>query len=230
MSPITAGDLIRLYSDSGQPIHPVYITGEPMVENFKETMPADDLNAVGSGLAKPRYTKKPDFSLDAKYLQEDGLILLSGVQAIIRVPLDQFRADRRRQLNTATFISGYRGSPLGGIDTMLLENQRIMEKHQVKFIPGVNEDLGATAVYGSQLANLFPDPKYDGVLGMWYGKAPGFDRSSDAFKHANFAGVGRYGGVLAIAGDDPKAKSSTLPSTTELAMYDSMMPILYPGN
>lgn len=201
-----------------------------MVENFKETIPADDVNSVGSGLKKQRYTKKPDFSLDAKYLQEDGLILLSGVQAIIRVPLDQFRADRRRQLNTATFISGYRGSPLGGIDMLLQENQRIMEKHQVKFMPGVNEDLGATAVYGSQLANLFPDPKYDGVLGMWYGKAPGFDRSSDAFKHANFAGVGRYGGVLAVAGDDPKAKSSTLPSTTELAMYDSMMPILYPGN
>ncbi|HEX2622367.1 MAG TPA: hypothetical protein VHL11_19545, partial [Phototrophicaceae bacterium] len=124
-----------------------------MVENFKES--PKETPADSGRLKKSRSTRKPDFSLDAKYLQEDGLILLSGVQALVRVPLDQFRADRRQQLNTATFISGYRGSPLGGIDTMLQENQRIMQKHQVTFLPGVNEDLGATAVYGSQLANLF---------------------------------------------------------------------------
>jgi indolepyruvate ferredoxin oxidoreductase len=194
-----------------------------MVENFKES--ADDLSIPA---LKPR--RKPDFSLDAKYLQEEGLILLSGVHALIRIPLDQHRADRRRGLNTATFISGYRGSPVGGLDMLMQENEKILRTHQVVFQPGLNEDLGATAVFGSQIANLLPNPKYDGVLGMWYGKAPGFDRSGDAFKHANFAGVGRNGGVLAISGDDPNAKSSTLPSATEVAMYDAMMPVIFPGN
>ena len=104
-----------------------------------------------------------------------------------------------------------------------------MDQHQVVFVPGVNEDLGATAVWGSQMANLLPQPKYDGVLGMWYGKSPGVDRTGDVFKHANFFGVGQYGGVLAVAGDDPVAKSSTLPGMSELALFDANMPILYPG-
>jgi indolepyruvate ferredoxin oxidoreductase len=140
------------------------------------------------------------------------------------------RADQRRGLNTATFISGYRGSPVGGLDMLLQENEKIMEQYHVKFMPGLNEDLAATAVMGSQLANTMPNPKYDGVMGMWYGKAPGVDRSGDAFKHANFAGTGRYGGVLALAGDDPNAKSSTLPSATEQQLIDAFMPVLYPGN
>jgi indolepyruvate ferredoxin oxidoreductase len=169
------------------------------------------------------------FSLDSKYLQEEGTILLSGVQALVRLPLDQHRADKQAGLNTATFISGYRGSPLGGLDILLAREKKLLDAHQVVFMPGVNEDLGATAVFGSQLANLLPQPKYDGVLGMWYGKAPGVDRSGDIFKHANFAGVGRYGGVLAVAGDDPISKSSTLPSHSEIALYDAQMPILYPG-
>lgn len=171
-----------------------------------------------------------EFSLESKYLQEEGRIILSGVQALVRLPLDQHRADKRAGLRTATLISGYRGSPLGGLDTLLQRNQKLLNEHDIIFIPGVNEDLGATAVFGSQLANLLPNPRYDGVLGMWYGKAPGVDRSGDAFKHANFAGVGRYGGVLALAGDDPICKSSTLPSHSEVALYDAQMPILYPGN
>jgi len=171
-----------------------------------------------------------EHTLDSKYLLEEGTILLSGVQALVRLPLDQHRADRRAGLRTATLISGYRGSPLGGFDFALEKARRILEEHDVRFLPGVNEDLAATAVFGSQIAGLFPGAKYDGVLGMWYGKSPGVDCSGDAFKHANFAGVSRTGGVLAVAGDDATAKSSTLPSQSEAAFYDALMPILSPGN
>src|SRR5438093_572775 len=173
---------------------------------------------------------KRDFTLDVKYRQEEGLIFLSGIQALVRLPLDQHRADKRRGLNTATLISGYRGSPLGGLDLTLERNPDLLRQHNVVFLSGVNEDLGATAVYGSQLANLFPQPKYDGVLGMWYGKGPGVDRTGDIFKHANFAGVGRNGGVLALGGDDPLSKSSTIPSHSEVAFYDALFPVLYPGS
>ena len=175
-------------------------------------------------------TLKQDFSLDAKYRQEEGLVFLSGIQALVRLPLDQHRADMRRGLNTATLISGYRGSPLGGFDQTLERNPDLLREHHVVFISGVNEDLGATAIYGSQLAAMFPKPKYDGVLGMWYGKGPGVDRTGDIFKHANYAGVSRTGGVLALAGDDPLSKSSTIPSHSEIALYDAFMPVLFPGN
>lgn len=175
-------------------------------------------------------SKTDQFSLDEKYKKEEGRIILSGIQALVRLPLDQHKADKKAGLNTATFISGYRGSPLGGLDSTLIRSKQLLDQHQVTFLPGVNEDLGATAVYGSQIANALPNPKYDGVLGMWYGKAPGVDRSGDIFKHANIAGVGRYGGVLAIAGDDPVSKSSTLPSHSEAAFYDAQIPVLYPGN
>ena len=141
--------------------------------------------------------------LDDKYLLEEGTIALSGVQALVRLPLDQHRADRRAGLNTATLISGYRGSPLGGYDSALAAVRKILDQHQVTFLPGVNEDLGATAVFGAQLANLLPQPKYDGVLGIWYGKGPGVDRSGDAFRHANLTGVGRHGGVLGRRGRRP---------------------------
>ena len=162
-----------------------------------------------------------DFSLDDKYTREAGTVILSGVQALVRLTLDQHRADRRRGLDTATLVSGYPGSPLGGLGPMFQRNQRLLDAHQVRFIPGVNEDLGATAVFGSQLANFYPQPKYDGVLGMWFGKGPGVDRTGDVFKHANLAGVGANGGVLAVAGDDAVAKSSTIPSYSESAFYDA---------
>jgi indolepyruvate ferredoxin oxidoreductase len=171
-----------------------------------------------------------DFTLDAKYRQEEGRIFVSGIQALVRLPLDQHRADRRRGLRTATLISGYRGSPLGGFDVTLERNQALLREHHVVFVSGVNEDLGATAVFGSQLVQLFPRPRYDGVLGMWYGKGPGVDRTGDVFKHANFSGVGRWGGVLAVAGDDPQAKSSSLPTHAEVTFYDALMPVIYPGN
>src|SRR5215471_20826872 len=123
--------------------------------------------------------KSEGFSLDAKYTEERGRIYLSGIQALVRLPLDQHRADRRRGLNTATFISGYRGSPLGGLDQTLERMTAMLRANDVVFSSGLNEDLGATAVFGSQMAGLFPRPKYDGVLGMWYGKAPGVDRTGD---------------------------------------------------
>src|SRR5213594_4046865 len=174
--------------------------------------------------------KSEDFSLNAKYTQERGRIYLSGIQPLVRLPLDQHRADRRRGLNTATFISGYRGSPLGGFDQTLERHAKLLQEHHVVFSSGLNEDLGATAIYGSQLANLFPRPRYDGVLGMWYGKGPGVDRTGDIFKHANFAGVARHGGVLALGGDDPLSKSSTIPSHSEVAFYDALFPVLFPGS
>ncbi len=155
---------------------------------------------------------------------------MSGIQALVRLPIDQRRRDVAAGLNTATLISGYRGSPLGGFDMALERAGVLLTEHHVRFMPGVNEDLAATAVLGSQLANTFPGPRYDGVLGMWYGKGPGVDRSGDAFRHANTAGVGRHGGVLAVAGDDPGAKSSTVASASEFALLDAQMPILYPGN
>jgi indolepyruvate ferredoxin oxidoreductase len=171
-----------------------------------------------------------DFSLDSKYTLEEGRVLLSGTQALVRVLIDQRRADRRAGLHTAALVSGYRGSPLGGLDIQLQRESALLAEYEIRFLPGVNEDLGATAVFGSQLTGLLPGSKYDGVLGMWYGKAPGVDRSGDAFKHANFAGVSPTGGVLAVAGDDATAKSSTLPSGSETAFFDALMPVLAPGN
>ncbi|HET8625784.1 MAG TPA: indolepyruvate ferredoxin oxidoreductase family protein [Thermomicrobiales bacterium] len=170
------------------------------------------------------------FTLDDKYAAEAGRIYLTGIQALVRLPLDQHRADRRRGLRTATFIAGYRGSPLGGLDQELARQRRRLAEHDVVHQPALNEELGATAVFGSQLAGTLPGAKYDGVLGMWYGKAPGVDRTMDAFRHANLAGVGRNGGVLALGGDDPNSKSSTIPSASEVAFYDALMPVLYPGN
>ena len=178
-------------------------------------------------------TTTPDeFSLDAKYTQDARTRL--SVRHPGAGPASARSASRRhpaRGLNTATFISGYRGSPLGGLDqTLERMTTLLLAEHDVVFSSGLNEDLGATAVFGSQMARLFPRPKYDGVLGMWYGKAPGVDRTGDVFKHANYAGVGKNGGVLALAGDDPRLKSSTLPSHSEVALYDALMPTIYPGN
>ena len=170
------------------------------------------------------------FTLDAKYLQEEGRIVLNGTQALARLLLDQHRADQRQGWNTASFVTGYRGSPLGSLDMTLERHLPLFQKHQVHFMPAVNEELAATALMGSQQANMLEGARYDGVFGMWYAKGPGVDRSGDAFKHANFCGVGERGGVLALAGDDPGCKSSTIPSSSEVALYDAFMPILYPGN
>src|SRR5919201_5005314 len=174
--------------------------------------------------------RRTDFSLMDKYLLQEGQVYLSGIQALVRLPMDQHRADQQAGLKTATFISGYRGSPLGGLDLTLERIPELLKEYHIHFASGVNEDLAATAIFGSQMVGLLPGAKYDGVLGMWYGKAPGVDRSGDAFKHANFAGIGKNGGVLALAGDDPPCKSSTLPNYSEVAFFDANFPILYPGN
>ncbi|NET73021.1 MAG: indolepyruvate ferredoxin oxidoreductase family protein, partial [Sphaerospermopsis sp. SIO1G2] len=153
-------------------------------------------------------SRKQDFSftLGSRYTLEKGTIILTGLQALVRLPIDQHKADKRNGLHTGTFISGYRGSPLGGFDTLLQREAKLLKENHIVFVPGVNEDLAATAVMGSQTVNLLPSPKYDGVNGIWYGKGPGVDRSGDVFKHAQTTGVQHNGGVLAIAGDDPTAK------------------------
>jgi indolepyruvate ferredoxin oxidoreductase len=170
-----------------------------------------------------------EFDLDAKYRVTDGGILLTGVQALARVVFDQIRADRRRGLRVAAFVSGYPGSPLGGFDQTLARTGALLAEHDVHLVPGVNEDLAATAVWGSQQDNLAPLKAHDGIIGMWYGKAPGADRCGDVFRHANLHGVGTNGGVLAAVGDDPQSKSSTLPGASEVALYDAGMPVLVPG-
>jgi indolepyruvate ferredoxin oxidoreductase len=170
-----------------------------------------------------------EFDLDAKYRVTDGSVLLTSVQALVRVLFDQVRADRRQGLRTAAFVSGYPGSPLGGFDQTLMRTGPLLAEHDIRWVSGVNEDLAATAVWGSQQDNLAPLARHDGVIGMWYGKAPGADRSGDVFRHANLHGVGTNGGVICAVGDDPQSKSSTLPGASEVALYDAGMPVLVPG-
>ena len=171
-----------------------------------------------------------DFKLEDRFARNEGDVAMSGVQALLRVLVDQLRADRRDGMNNAAMVSGYRGSPLGGIDSLMLGNPQELVDNNIEFVPGLNEDLGATTVWGSQLANRNFDGKFDGVLGMWYGKAPGVDRSGDAIRHANVCGVDPKGGVLLVAGDDPASKSSTLASESEFALLHFQTPILYPGS
>ncbi|MEH0195549.1 indolepyruvate ferredoxin oxidoreductase family protein [Caulobacter sp. CCNWLY153] len=171
-----------------------------------------------------------EVTLDDKYVLEDGRAFITGVQALLRVLLDRKRLDRLAGLNTAGFVSGYRGSPLGGLDQQAARINKLLTAHDVVFKEGLNEDLAATAVWGSQQANLFPGATHDGVFGMWYGKAPGVDRTGDVFKHANFAGTYPTGGVLAVAGDDHACKSSTLPSQSEFAFQDFEIPVLSPAD
>jgi len=168
-------------------------------------------------------------TLDDKYELESGRVYLTGTQALARLPMLQRQRDDNAGIKTACFISGYRGSPLGGFDQALWKAKKHLEKYNIYFQPGVNEDLGATAVWGSQQVNMFQGAKYDGVFGMWYGKGPGIDRTGDVFKHANAAGTSKHGGVLVIAGDDHACKSSTLPHQSEYTFMDAMMPVLNPS-
>ena len=169
-------------------------------------------------------------SLDQKYTQGSGHIFLTGIQALVRLPMAQIRRDRAAGLNTAGFISGYRGSPLGGYDQQLFAARKHLDEYNIKFQPGVNEDLAATAVWGSQQLSLSPGANYDGVVGIWYGKGPGVDRCGDVFRHANTAGSAKNGGVLCLAGDDHGAKSSTVPHQSDHAFISALMPYLYPSS
>lgn len=137
------------------------------------------------------------------FTQEEGAINLGGIDALVRLTLDQIRTDARRGLNTGMFVSGYRGSPVGMLDAAFIKQQKLLLEKNIHFVDGLNEDLAATAVWGTQMMHVVGRQKLDGVTGMWYGKAPGVDRSGDALKHANYTGIGKNGGVLAIAGDDP---------------------------
>jgi indolepyruvate ferredoxin oxidoreductase len=187
------------------------------------------VGAPAPASSTPVKLSRPDVSIEDKYVLEQGTIFLSGIQALVRVMLDQVRADRRNGLNTAVFCSGYQGSPIGGLDKEILRLRGLATDHALHFMPGLNEELAATAVYGSQLALGLPGPRYDGVTGIWYGKNPGLDRAMDALRHANFAGTHPRGGALALVGDDPSCKSSTLPSAGEATLAALNMPTFYPG-
>jgi indolepyruvate ferredoxin oxidoreductase len=171
-----------------------------------------------------------DYRLDDRYDREAGRVFMTSIQALARIVPEQLGRDRAAGHRTAGFLSGYPGSPLGGFD---IEVGRMIRRHPelpIVHRPGVNEELGASAVMGSQLAAARPDARYDGVVGVWYGKAPGLDRATDAIRHGVFAGTSPLGGVVALVGDDPAAKSSTMPSSSDAALVDLHMPIMYPGN
>jgi indolepyruvate ferredoxin oxidoreductase len=170
-----------------------------------------------------------DVKLDDKYDLGQRRVFVTGFQALVRLCLMQKELDRRNGLNTAGFVTGYRGSPLGGLDSQFLRAKSFLEKSDVRFQGGINEDLAATAVWGSQQAELRGEGKYDGVFGMWYGKGPGVDRTGDVFRHANLAGSAKHGGVLALMGDDHTAESSTTAHQSEYHFIDVMIPILNPA-
>jgi len=170
-------------------------------------------------------------TLDDKYALDSGRAFMSGVQALVRLPMLQRVRDVRAGLNTAGFISGYRGSPLGGYDQALWAAKKHLAAHHIVFQPGVNEELGATAVWGTQQLDLYPkEAKYDGVFGIWYGKGPGVDRCSDVFKHANMAGTSQHGGVIAIAADDHVSKSSTAPHQSDHIFKACGLPVFFPSS
>src|SRR5579862_4837206 len=176
------------------------------------------------------HPKLGNMKLDSKYEQEHGAVYLTGIQALVRLPMEQMRRDRAAGLNTAAFISGYEGSPLGGYDLALARVKPLLDEHRIHFVPGVNEDLAATAVMGSQIHHVLGASRYDGVLGIWYGKGPGVDRSGDILRHANLAGTGKHCAALALGGDDHLSKSSTIPHQSDFSFYNFGLPVFYPGN
>ena len=175
-------------------------------------------------------SEQTQINLDDKYELKKGRIYVTGTQALVRLPIMQIQRDKELGLNTSAFISGYRGSPLGNYDRSLWNARKFLDNNNIKFSPGLNEDLAATAVWGSQQPGLISKSKKDGIFGIWYGKGPGVDRSGDAFKHANSAGTSPNGGVLVLLGDDHTAKSSTLAHQSEFSMIDAQIPVLNPSN
>ncbi len=171
-----------------------------------------------------------DLTLTDRYLREEGTVYLTGVQALVRVLFDRARQDRARGLRSGTFVSGYEGSPLGGYDLELSRRTDLLGELDIVHQPGVNEELAATSVMGTQLTGKVSGIRTDGIAGVWYGKSPGLDRATDALRHANLIGTDPRGGAVALAGDDPAAKSSTLPCASEPALAELGMPTLYPGD
>ncbi|MEM5383773.1 indolepyruvate ferredoxin oxidoreductase family protein [Paraburkholderia phymatum] len=196
-------------------------------------MNAPDLAATSDQFDKSDLateTPATPVTLDDKYTLDKGRVYISGTQALVRLPMLQKARDLKAGLNTAGFISGYRGSPLGALDQSLWKAKKHLQANDIVFQPGVNEDLAATAVWGTQQINLWPGATRDGVFGMWYGKGPGVDRTGDVFKHANSAGSDARGGVLVLAGDDHAAKSSSVAHQSEHAFIAAGIPVLYPAN
>ena len=171
----------------------------------------------------------PQISLDDKYTRKSGHIYLSGTQALVRLPLVQRQRDIEQGLNSAGFISGYRGSPLASYDVELARAQGHLDDHDIHFQPGLNEDLAATSIWGTQQLHLSDRATKDGVFGIWYGKGPGVDRSMDVLRHANISGTDPNGGVLCIAGDDHGAKSSSVAHQSDHNFMSAFMPFLYPS-
>jgi indolepyruvate ferredoxin oxidoreductase len=174
----------------------------------------------------PAELKLRDVALEDKYEAADGPVFITGTQALVRLPMLQRALDLAAGYNTAGYITGYRGSPVGGYDQALWKARKHLEAHHIKFEPGTNEDLAATALWGTQQMHCFGDSRYDGVFGIWYGKGPGVDRSGDVFRHANQAGSAPLGGVLAVAGDDHGAKSSTVAAQTDYIFQAVSIPVL----
>ena len=170
-----------------------------------------------------------EIKLEDKYTLQKGVRFLTGSQALVRIPIVQNRKDKKNNLNTACYITGYRGSPLGAYDQQILKNIDYLKDHNVYFQPGINEELAATSLWGTQQSNLRGEGKFDGVFGIWYGKGPGVDRAGDALKHVNLAGTSKYGGVLALMGDDHICESSTTSHQSEFAMIDAMIPFFNPS-
>src|SRR5689334_2200886 len=168
--------------------------------------------------------------LSDRYTATSGRVQLTGVQALARLPIDQHRRDLAAGLNVGTFVSGYEGSPLAGYDQELGRLKQLLDANDVTFVPGLNEEAAATSVQGSQLACTLPGAARDGVIGIWYGKAPGLDRATDALRHGNLMGSHPKGGALVLVGDDPAAKSSTLPCASDVALADLSIPYLYPAD
>lgn len=170
------------------------------------------------------------FDLSSRYRVSSGPVLMTGVQAIARLLVEQHEQDRRADKQIATFVSGYQGSPLAGLDKLLASIPELASEHDVRLVPGMNEELAATAVWGSQLELPKGDRTHDGIVGLWYGKGPGLDRASDAFRHAAMYGAHPAGGALALVGDDPAAKSSSVPAASERSLAALSMPIFFPRN
>ncbi len=168
-------------------------------------------------------------TLGDKYDLAKSPVFVTGYQAIIRLCLMQKERDRRAGLNTACYVSGYRGSPLGGLDQQFERAESLLKPNDILFHSGLNEDLAATALWGAQQAELRGEGKFDGVFGIWYGKGPGVDRSGDVFRHANFAGASKHGGVLALMGDDHTAESSTTAHQSEFNFVNVVIPVLNPA-
>src|SRR3984885_21854 len=198
---------------------------EPM-----RTTPRYHTVAVGGDDTGVAHARRAEVTLDDVYAVGRGRVLMSGIQAIVRLVLDQRRLDHGRGLDTAAFVSGYEGSPLAGLDLELGRAHRRLDEEGVVFAPALNEELAATAVAGTQLLADVPGHDHEGVVGFWYGKNPGLDRAADAIRHGNYSGTAPLGGAVALIGDDPTAKSSTLPSSSVSMARGLHLPLLSPGS